>query len=319
MTQFNLMQKLKIFLDVIYQTKYHWAFLTLLVVIGISLFWINQRNNKIYKIIYILILLALIGFLFINYQSSLSKIFEYMMSNFFIALFFPNIGIYLAALIILNIILWISVLNVKSSRIIRITNTIVFLIMNYFLFLIINIIQNEKLDVYDQSSLYQNDGIRILIEWSSIIFIIWLIFLLIYRLILLYLGEPKEFVLETMPKDYKIIESPRKVLIHKKEKEEKEEIVPELSLEDYKLFSQLLKESKEKQKTIKKDTKYKAMDNKKSEEIFGPGTKDEENDQRLYVEYEFVEKEDVPIKNNHKTKEKEKMTELEILYQNINY
>ena len=71
-----------------------------------------------------------------------------------------------------------------------------------------------------------------------------------------------------MPKDYKIIESPRKVLIHKKEKEEKEKNVPELSLEDYKLFSQLLKESKEKQKTIKKDTKYKAMDNKKSEEIF---------------------------------------------------
>ena len=316
MTQFNLMEKFKIFLDVIYQTKYHWAFLTLLVVIGISLFWINQRNHRIYRLLYILILIGLTIFLIVNYQSSFLKLFQTMMSNFFLALFFPNVTIYLFAIILLNIILWISVLNVKSSRIIRITNTIVFLIMNYFLFLIINIIQNEKLDIYDQSALYQNDGIRILIEWSSIIFIIWLVFLLIYKLILLYLGEPKELVIESIPKNYKIIESPKTVSL--KNKGIKEEKVPDLSLDDYKLFQQLLKDKKEKKTSNKKDHKYKAMDNKKSEEIFGNGTEEIENDQKLYVEYEFVEKEDVPVRNNHKTKEQEKMTELEILYQNIN-
>ena len=129
----------------------------------------------------IAILLVFIMILIVaTYHAPLGNMFGYMMDNFFIAAFFPNLAIYFAALVAMNIILWISLFNYRTSNSIKTLNLAVYVIMNYLLALILNIINSNKLDIFEQSSVYGNKQATALIELSSLVFIIWILFLIIY-------------------------------------------------------------------------------------------------------------------------------------------
>ena len=112
--------------------------------------------------------------------------FDYLMNNLFIAIYFPNLAIYLIALIVVNVIFLVSVFKKDISKVIKNINVIVFAIMNYLLALILNIIHTHKLDVFTQTSVYGNKEAQALIELSSTIFLIWVFFLVIYKMIMMY-------------------------------------------------------------------------------------------------------------------------------------
>ena len=173
---FELTKSSNIFIAVI-------AFLLFIVVVAIT----NNKKNesttkKIYLCIYAFIILAIL----ITYYSSFGKMFDYLMNNLFIAIYFPNLAIYLVALIVVNIIFLVSVFKQDISKIIKNLNAIVFAIMNYLLALILNIIHTNKLDVFTQTSVYGNKEAQALIELSSTIFLIWIFFLVIYKMIMMY-------------------------------------------------------------------------------------------------------------------------------------
>lgn len=173
---FELTKSSNIFIAVI-------AFLLFIVVVAIT----NNKKNesttkKIYLCIYAFIILAIL----ITYYSSFGKMFDYLMNNLFIAIYFPNLAIYLVALIVVNIIFLVSVFKQDISKIIKNLNAIVFAIMNYLLALILNIIHTNKLDVFTQTSVYENKEAQALIELSSTIFLIWIFFLVIYKMIMMY-------------------------------------------------------------------------------------------------------------------------------------
>ena len=173
---FELTKSSNIFIAVI-------AFLLFIVVVAIT----NNKKNesttkKIYLCIYAFIILAIL----ITYYSSFGKMFDYLMNNLFIAIYFPNLAIYLVALIVVNIIFLVSVFKQDISKIIKNLNAIVFAIMNYLLALILNIIHTNKLDVFTQKSVYGNKEAQALIELSSTIFLIWIFFLVIYKMIMMY-------------------------------------------------------------------------------------------------------------------------------------
>ena len=94
----SFMDKLSVLLNVSLSSKLFIALFILLIVIGIVLIKNNnndvQKNKKIYLVITIFIS-ALVIFTF---NTSLAKMFDYMMNNFFIIVYFPNIAIYLAAI-----------------------------------------------------------------------------------------------------------------------------------------------------------------------------------------------------------------------------
>ena len=173
---FELTKTSNIFIAVI-------AFLLFIVVVAITN---NKRNEsttkKIYLCIYTFIILAIL----ITYYSSFGKMFDYLMNNLFIAIYFPNLAIYLVALIVVNIIFLVSVFKQDISKIIKNLNAIVFAIMNYLLALILNIIHTNKLDVFTQTSVYGNKEAQALIELSSTIFLIWIFFLVSYKMIMMY-------------------------------------------------------------------------------------------------------------------------------------
>ena len=173
---FELTKSSNIFIAII-------AFLLFIIVVAITN---NKKNQSTTKKIYLCIYAFVILGILIAYYSSIGKMFDYMMNNFFIAIYFPNLAIYLAAIITVNIIFLVSVFNNNISKFIKNLNIIIFALMNYLLALILNIIHTNKLDVFTQTSVYGNKEAQALIELSSTVFLIWIFFLVIYKMIMIY-------------------------------------------------------------------------------------------------------------------------------------
>ena len=272
MSKLSLLDKLKILFEVSKNTSWILIIAIILLVIGFIFVKTNKNNENIVKIIYRAFALIVLALMIITYHAPLNNLFDYMMNNLFIVIYFPNLAIYLAAIIITNIILWISLFNYKTSENIKRLNIVIYLIMNYLLILIFNVINKNKLDIFSQESIYKNTNATALIELSSIIFILWIIFLIIYKVILIYLRrdyKPKvkkvvvEKKIKKLPENFKNIDIPEyvygnipsRVIIKEEPKEEIKVYEDMLTLEDYKQILELLKKKKKtKVKTEKEKT-----------------------------------------------------------------
>ena len=200
--------------------------------------------------------------------------FDYMMNNFFIAVYFPNLAIYMAAIVIMNIIVWISIFNFKTDKLIKRLNIVVYVIMNYILALLLSVINSSKLDIFAQESIYGNKKATALIELSSGIFVVWIVFLILYKIILIYLKKdykPKvkrvivKKPVKKLPVNFEPVEVPeyiygnvpkREVEKIVTEKETKEDI---FSKDDYKLLLKLLMNQREKERQQKEQDKIEEL------------------------------------------------------------
>ena len=288
MSKLTFLDKLKVLIDVISSS----ALLSITVLLLIaSLFYIfittNKKNAKSSRRTYIVGYLIVTVIVIAIYGSSISKLFDYMMNNLFVVIYFPNLAVYFAAIIITNIILLVSIFNFKISKTIKYINTIVYSVIHYLLILIINIITTKKLDVFTQSSVYENKQALALIELSSIIFVTWIIFLTIYKLIRIYQTRNKVEVKQKQKKSIvnkkrlpdfaREIEAPRvassiskkhqqeiknkqaaakkELELIKKQEEQKqlEEFDKLFTLEDYKKMLDILKTEKNKKEEKKEN------------------------------------------------------------------
>lgn len=183
MTKTTILEKFKIIFEVSKSSKLFIAVIAFIILLAIVALTTNKKNAKRGKSVYALVYALVIIGLIVLYHDSLGKMFDYMMNNFFIVLYFPNIAVYMAAIIITNIILWTSVFNFKTAKLVKTINVIVYGIIHYLLMLILNVISTNELDIFSQTSIYGNKQAQALIELSSGIFIVWIIFLLIYKAI----------------------------------------------------------------------------------------------------------------------------------------
>lgn len=261
MSKLTFIDKLSVLLDI---TKSSYLYIVILIAIsalGLILVATNKKNAKKNKAFYIIVYLILIGILLYVYRDSLSNMFDYMMNNLFIIIYFPNLAIYIAAILITNIIIWISIFNNKVPKIIKKINITVYCIITYILVLILNIINENKLDVFSQTSVYGNTKAQALIELTSTIFIVWILFLLVYKFIKPYFfKEPvkKKVIIKKVikkPDNYKPIEAPYQVKasnnvikVEKRPVENTSQYSDLLTIDDYKLLLNILKEQKEKEK-----------------------------------------------------------------------
>lgn len=232
MSKLSLLDKLSLFIYVAKDSL--WSVLILLILIGLVYLFskTDKKTMKRNKIIYIGFSLLVLIILFIVYLPSIGKVFDNMMNNLFIVIYFPNLAVYFAAIIATSIILWVSLFSYKTSELIKRLNLVMYLIINYLFALVLYVINTKKLDIFSTESIYSNREATALIELTSIIFVVWVLFLIVYKLVLKYLRreyrEPVKKVVvkkevKKLPENYLNIEVPKKVYgnISKPKKEEK--------------------------------------------------------------------------------------------------
>lgn len=276
MSKMSLADKLKVLVDVTSSSGMFIVAILLLLSLAYLFITTNKNNKATTKKIFLTIYGILIVGIIIFYGSSLADLFDYMMNNFFIVLYFPNLAIYFAAIITTNIILWISIFNQKITKWIKGINTVIFCIIHYLLIVIINVITTNKLDIFSQTSIYQNKEAQALIELSSSLFILWILFLLVYKLIRFYqqknspleeletkpvtqIIEVEKEVPRKLPDNIKELEAPFYVRGKPKKTPVKEKTKPDiitqaldgmLTLQDYKLLLSILKMYQEQKRKI---------------------------------------------------------------------
>ena len=94
MTKTSFMDKLNIILEVSKSSKLFIAVIAIIVVLAVLAITMNKKNAKYTKNIYVLVYAFILIAILVAYSSSLGKMFDYMMNNLFIAIYFPNIAIY---------------------------------------------------------------------------------------------------------------------------------------------------------------------------------------------------------------------------------
>lgn len=274
MEKLSFIDKLKVLIDVSASSKLFVLVIAFFFFLGIIFYKTNNKNKNNVKSIYIGIMLFILIFLLVSYHESIGNMYDYLVNNLFLMIYFPNLAAYLTAIVIMNIILIVSIFNYKVSKLIKTINITVYCILNYILALILSIIDKYNLDVFKTESVYKNSSAQALIELSSIIFIVWILFLIIYKLILIYLKKEyqppvKKVIVKKKVRvlpDY-INETTIPNIVRTGYKEEKPVIVPltkeekilkqldkMLTIEDYRILLKLLKEKQKQDKNNKKES-----------------------------------------------------------------
>ncbi len=261
MAKLSLADKIKVLFDVTKSSSLFIMVIVSLLFLAYIFTTINKKNLKSSKLTCIIIYSIILFSLFFAYRNSLSKMFDYLINNLFIVIYFPNLAIYLSAILIANIIIWISIFKTRVTKLIKNINIIFYCIMTYILILILNIINTNNLDVFTQSSVYSNKEALALIELSSTIFVIWVLFLILYLVIRKFQKskqvvpvESKKTTIPQMPKNYKLVEAPYyvksandEIKVVKNDAPRTNQYEELLTLNDYKLLLNILKEHKQKE------------------------------------------------------------------------
>ncbi len=219
MSKMSFLQKIGILIDVALSSYWLIIAIGILVAFGVILIT-NRKKKKQNKILYILFSLVICSFLLITYHESLGQVFEYLVENLFVVFLFPNYAFYFVEILITNIILWVSLFHSKTSDAIKKLNIVVYLIMNYLLMLVLSVIDINQLDIFTVESLYSNEKSTALMEISSSLFVTWVIFLLLYKIILGYVKkdhkEPVKKIqvvneVKKLPKNYIPKRGPKRI------------------------------------------------------------------------------------------------------------
>lgn len=304
MAALSLLEKLAILIEVSKSSIFFIVAFIAILVLGLILITTNKMNVKSSRKLFILLYIFIIAFTFMLYRESLTSMFDYLMNNLFVIIYFPNLAAYFAAIIITSIILWYSVFSFKTHAFIKNVNIVVYLIMSYLLVVLLSIINNQKLDVFNQASVYSNKSAQAIIELSSTLLIVWIVFLVLYKAIMTYLTRDKKVVTRVSSKTIaKVTNKPRtrgKIIVKNTRRKLpaniKEMPVPVmvkaaqtfapqvrtskelqaydslLTIQDYKLLLDILKERKEQEKlaALQKEKQEKELQKfRELQELYG--------------------------------------------------
>lgn len=175
MNDFSLIEKLKILVSLIDSSPL-FLFLSMITIATLIFFIICIKQNiKINKLIFVLIWLAILVMIIINYRKVVLSLLDNLFDTIFMALYFPNLTEYIIILIISNIFFIYSVFSKKITKSHKIVNIVNSLIINTFLVLIVDIVNKYEINIYETLTIYSNSNLLILLELSTAVFTSWIL------------------------------------------------------------------------------------------------------------------------------------------------
>lgn len=171
MGDFSLVEKIMVLMNIIISSPLFLFCLLMGIVLLILFIICIKKEKKINKWIFISIWLLLLLILIINYTSIFLNIVDAFFDGVFMALYFPNITVYIIFVSLLNIILLYSLISKKVNKGNRIVNFICALIVDFMLILIIDLIKSNNINIYDSLNIYTNSNLLVLFQLTSSIFV----------------------------------------------------------------------------------------------------------------------------------------------------
>ncbi len=154
--------------------------------ISMTVFIINRlkliNNKKMGLIITLSFVLGFTIILFYN-SNSLFKMFDNIFNMIFRNIYFPSLYVYIAIILITNIILILSIVSTNMSKLYKNINKGMAFAINFLLLILINTVGSNDIDILSSNSMYTNNYFVTLIELTTSVFILWMLVLLIISII----------------------------------------------------------------------------------------------------------------------------------------
>ena len=122
-----------------------------------------KKNKKIGKTLYIIGWIFIISFIIIRYNSYLSKIFDNLINQIFMQIFFPNLATYVILIIITNIIFLISINRKNIKNLTKVINSIFFIVIMIMMVYTLEQIISNNINFYSTEEVYTNQNFLVLI------------------------------------------------------------------------------------------------------------------------------------------------------------
>lgn len=260
MNYMNIIEKLQMFMNLITNSQLLMG--TIVLISLVILLFINKQINK--KKLFRVVLLINIGaflILLFSYTDQLVNIYNEIINKVFVNIYFPSVEVYLFILLFMFVTLIISICNFKMKKSYKTINIISFFIIFYLFLMITYIVVTNNIDIFNAESIYTNKDAVAILELSTIIYVLWIIVTLITSIsntIYEYIkvkhtvsvnSETADSINELRNTAYETLEISEPVDTYVMPKEElvKESNVAIIekkgyTLDEYKLFSQMLKQ-----------------------------------------------------------------------------
>lgn len=246
MVELSLLEKIKTIFSLIFSSSLFLILLLGIIVTIIDITYISKKSKKI-KILYTIITIIVITILSISYLEELLNIINIINKNIVNLINFPSLLQYITITLISILIMLTSIINKKTNNIIKKINIGVIISDIFIFFLILDQISKNNIDISSKIDIYSHKNLMVLFEVSILIFILWIVGLIIYKIC--------------------------KTLINKKEEPQQEEIELPKRREDGKIIN--LYEEPEMPKTIEELRKNTKVEINKEELIDGVFTLEE--------------------------------------------
>lgn len=175
MNDFSLIEKLSMLMKLISSS----SLFLICMIIGILLLTVlvicTILNKKVNKWLFIGVFAVVCILLLINYSSIIIKIFDIILDSIFVALYFPNLPIYISVLLIINTMFIISMFSKKQTKSTKLANIISAILFDFLLVLIIEVVRSNNINVYEEVNLFTNSNLLVLLELSMGIFVSWIL------------------------------------------------------------------------------------------------------------------------------------------------
>lgn len=188
MVELSLIEKIKILFTLIFSSSLFLILLLGIFIILVDVFYISKQSKKI-KIMYIIVSIIVIGILLITYFEEFLKFIDVLNKNIVMLINFPSLLQYTVTIFITIIIMIISIISKKTNKLISRINIGIFIADLFIFFLILDQIEKSNIDLSNKIDIYSNKNLMVLFEISIIIFILWIIGLLIYKICKLLISK----------------------------------------------------------------------------------------------------------------------------------
>lgn len=183
------------FIEILYDTimSSPTTFVTILLgIVFLIIMIVNmKRHKKIGKIPFIIGWVFIIAFVVFKYSPHLTTLFDNLINNIFMQVFFPNLASYIILLALTNFIFLFTILKKDTKTIDKIINSIFFLIIMLFFILSLERVTQKNINIYETLTVYSDKNLLILIEATTITFVIWMI-ILISKMIIIKLIQKSD-------------------------------------------------------------------------------------------------------------------------------
>lgn len=139
-----------------------------------------KKNNKLVKMISIILCIGFLIGLLIAYRSYVMQSIDSLIQMVLSYLYFPSMVVYFFIILTTTIAFIITILSKKMTRSKKIVNCIVLSFLYFCFMAIISLATKSGIDLSVMNELYKNDTILSFIQVSNIIFFLWVEYTCLY-------------------------------------------------------------------------------------------------------------------------------------------